>query len=158
MVEVGCGDGRDAVDIVPRVDQYEGFDPSIGLIDLARRRLPNVSFVKVDALDYAYPEQLDVIYAFASFLHLNRDNFAAACIRAAKALRPGGILLMTLKERDQYQAELVKDEFGERMFYYYNEATVRQLIGQEWAVAHMEHQTLNRKTAKWLLVALRRLG
>lgn len=41
VVEVGCGDGRDAVDIVPRVAWYQGFDPSKGLLALAHKRLPD---------------------------------------------------------------------------------------------------------------------
>lgn len=27
VVEIGCGDGRDAREIIKRVDWYEGFDP-----------------------------------------------------------------------------------------------------------------------------------
>jgi SAM-dependent methyltransferase len=79
VVEVGCGDGRDAVDIVPRVGDYEGFDPSIKLIELANQReLPKARFVKADALSYDYPQGLGVIFGFASYLHLNRDDFAVA--------------------------------------------------------------------------------
>jgi len=156
-VEVGCGDGRDAADIIPRVGWYEGFDPSAELIKLAQKRLPAQSFVVADALGYNYPKNLDVIYGFASFLHLNRDDFATASDKAAEALRLGGILLITLKERDSYQEELVEDEYGKRMFYYYDEATVRELAGSGFEVVKIEHQTLKRKTARWLVVALRKL-
>jgi SAM-dependent methyltransferase len=158
VVEAGCGDGRDAQDIIPRVASYQGFDPSTGLIALARKRLPRASFTVADALTYAYPPDLDVIYAFASFLHLDRHDFAAACAKAAQALRPGGILLLSLKERGHYEAELVEDQFGKRQFYYYNEAIIRQLIGPQLEIAHLKHQTLARKTAKWLVIALRKVG
>jgi SAM-dependent methyltransferase len=156
VVEVGCGDGRDAIDIVPRVGWYEGFDPSIGLIELARKRLPGTSFVVADALSYEYPADLDIIFGFASYLHLSREDFGTACGKAAAALRPGGLLVMTLKERSKYEEELVEDEFGQRMFYYYDDATVRKIVGGEFEVVRMLHQTLKRKTAKWLLVMLRK--
>lgn len=75
VIEVGCGDGRDAEDIVPLVSWYEGFDPSIELIKLARQRKLKANFVQADALNYNYPSELDVIFGFASYLHLNRDDF-----------------------------------------------------------------------------------
>ncbi|HJQ08099.1 MAG TPA: class I SAM-dependent methyltransferase [Candidatus Saccharimonadales bacterium] len=152
VVEVGCGDGRDAEDIVPIVDWYEGFDPSIELIKLACKRLPEARFVQADALSYDYPPNLDAIFGFASYLHLNREDFEKACHKAAKALRPGGVLAMTLKERDSYQEELVEDEFGKRWFYHYDEATVKQLLGKEFNLIKIERRTLKRKTAKWLVV------
>jgi SAM-dependent methyltransferase len=152
VIEVGCGDGRDAEAIVPHVSWYEGFDPSAGLLELARKRLPGVSFVQADALSYHYPTDLDVVFGFASYLHLNRKDFAAACHKAAQSLRSGGILAITLKERDSYQEELVEDVFGKRWFYYYDEATVEKLLAQEFEIVKLEHQILKRKTAKWLVV------
>jgi SAM-dependent methyltransferase len=154
VVEVGCGDGRDAVEIISRVGRYEGFDPSAGLLELARNRLPDASFVQADALTYAYPEDLDVVYAFASFLHLTRDDFGTACNRAALALRTGGVLLMTLKERDSYQGELVHDQFGTRQFYFYDEATVRKTAGSGFEFAFVERERI--KQTPWLLLGLRK--
>jgi SAM-dependent methyltransferase len=156
VIEVGCGDGRDAVDIVPRVAWFEGFDPSIGLIELARKRLPGVSFVKADALSYDYPLELDAIFGFASYLHLNKHDFGVACRKAADALRAGGLLVMTLKEREEYEEELVEDEFGKRMLYYYDERTVLERVGDGLEVVRLDHQALKRKTARWLLVVLRK--
>jgi SAM-dependent methyltransferase len=152
VVEVGCGDGRDAEDIVPLVGWYEGFDPSIELIKLARQRDLRASFVQADALSYDYPAELDVIFGFASYLHLNRDDFAAACEKAAASLRPGGVLAVTLKERDNYEEECVEDEFGKRWFYYYDEATVVRTLGKKFENVKIEHRTLKRKTAKWLVI------
>ena len=114
VIEVGCGDGRDAADIVPLVSWYEGFDPSVALIKLAQQRDLPTSFVTADALNYRYPTDIDVIFGFASYLHLNRTDFAEAIHKAATSLRPGGTLAITLKERDTYQEELVEDEFGQR--------------------------------------------
>jgi len=43
VVEIGCGDGGDAAEIIPRVPSYLGVDPSVGLLEIARKRLPGVS-------------------------------------------------------------------------------------------------------------------
>ena len=90
-VEIGCGDGRDATEIIKRVEWYEGFDPSEGLLKIARQKLPQASFVRADALIYNYPSNLDVIYAFASLLHVNKGDLKTVFEKAAKALRKGGI-------------------------------------------------------------------
>ena len=47
---------------------------------------------------------------------------------------------------------LDKDTFGERGFYYYNEAAIREGLGDDFQVARLEHQVLNRKTARWLVI------
>lgn len=156
VVELGCGDGRDAEDILSLVDWYEGFDPSIRLIELARRRLPKAHFVCADALSYTYPHNLDAVYGFASFVHLNKDDFAAACKLIAASLKPGGVLFFSLKERDKYAEELVKDEFGERTFYYYSAPLVRELMGKDFEAAYEDHRILKRKTSNWLVMALRK--
>jgi SAM-dependent methyltransferase len=137
---------------------YEGFDPSIELIKLARQRplALGTNFVQADALSYTYPANIDVIFGFASYLHLDKQDFAQAVSQAARSLRPEGILAITLKERDSYEAELVEDEFGKRQFYYYDEATVRELLNEHFEVVKIEHRTLKRKTARWLIVYAKR--
>jgi SAM-dependent methyltransferase len=156
VVEVGCGDGRDAVDIIPLVAWYEGFDPSIELIRIARSRGLATNFEQADALSYAYPQDLDAIFGFASYLHLDKRDFVYACQKAATSLRSGGTLVMTLKERDSYQEELIEDEFGKRKFYYYDDVSVRDILESQFEVVKLEHHTLKRKTAKWLVVIARK--
>jgi trans-aconitate methyltransferase len=153
-VEVGCGDGRDAAEIVPRVGWYEGFDPSANLLALAKKRLPETSFAHADALTYSYPENLDIVYAFASYLHLNKDDFRTASSLAARALRRGGILLLTLKEGDGYQEKLVEDEFGKRMFYLYDQATMQETVDPALEVVYTEKQIMKHTT--WLINILQK--
>ncbi len=154
VLEIGCGEGRDASEIVPRVSSYVGIDPSEGLLDIARKRLPSVSFVKADALSYEYPEDTDVIYAFASLLHINKFDMKKALEKASRSLRPGGVCFMTLKERDAYSEELKVDQHGERMFYYYSIGLIRDLSAEWFDVVHEEHKNMN--DTPWLAMALRR--
>lgn len=102
VVEIGWDDGRDASEIVPRVASYIGVDPSAGLLELARRRLPKANFVQADALSFDYPAGVDVIFAFASLLHINKSDLQEALQKAWQSLRTGGIYYISLKERDNY--------------------------------------------------------
>lgn len=154
VVEIGCGDGRDAAEIMKRVGWYEGFDPSTGLLKIARQSLPQASFVQADALTYSYPNDLDVIYAFASLLHINKTDLEVVFKKAAKVLRKGGIFYISLKERDVYTEEVKKDEYGERMFYYYNPVVMKELAGDEFSTVHEAHRKIGK--TDWFTIALKK--
>lgn len=155
VVEIGCGDGRDAAEIVTRAAWYEGFDPSEGLLDIARKKVPDASFVKADALSYTYPPNLDVVFAFASLLHVNKDDLTHVCQKVAKALRQGGIFYISLKERSEYAEEIKADQYGERMFYYYTADLVKELAGDAFQAVHEEH--MHHGNTDWFNIALKRL-
>jgi SAM-dependent methyltransferase len=154
VVEIGCGDGRDAKEIVARVSSYEGFDPSESLLKLARRTVPGASFVKATAQSYEYQPGLDVVYAFASLLHVDINEMPTVLEKVHTALRKDGILLVSLKERETYTEEVKKDEYGERMFYYYNPAILKDLVGSMFSNVHEAHQTIGK--TQWFTVALKR--
>ncbi|HUD07287.1 MAG TPA: class I SAM-dependent methyltransferase [Candidatus Saccharimonadales bacterium] len=153
-VEIGCGDGRDAIEIVKRVGWYEGFDPSKGLLEIAEKNLPSTSFVVADALTYHYPQNVDVIFAFASLLHANKTDLPKVFEKAAQSLRSGGVFYISLKERETYTEEAKKDEYGERMFYYYNIDLIRELAGSSFTTVHEAHQKIGK--TDWFTIALKR--
>lgn len=161
--EVGCGDGRDAAGIVARLDpeqggQYIGYDPSAGALALARRRrLPGATFVQGDAQTSNYEGPVDIVFAFASLLHVSREDMGPACTRIHSALHPGGIFYATLKVRGQYEAEMQTDQFGRRMFYYYTAALVRQLAGEGFEAEPAYEGYDIQGSTKWLLLALRKI-
>lgn len=154
VIEIGCGDGRDAEEIVKRVTSYVGFDPSVGLLEIARKRLPNDTFIKSDAMSFDYPNDIDVVYAFASLLHSPKEEVQAILAKVYDSLRPGGVFMISLKEREQYETEVVNDAFGERLFYYYNEALLTKLAGKNFAKVYEAHHVIGK--TDWLKIAFRK--
>ncbi len=152
IVEIGCGAGKDAAEIVARAGQgqYEGFDPSAKLLEIAKAHVPGASFVQADALSYAYPADTDIVFAFASLLHLNREDFGAACRKIAASLRTGGVLCMTLKEADDYTEQVQEDEFGTRRFYLYSPALAQELAGPSLRLVDQTHTAAGAKAKKWM--------
>lgn len=151
-VEIGCGDGRDAAEIVELVGSYEGFDPSRGLLDRAQQKLPDTSFKIDDALTYDYPPSIDLYFAFASLLHVNRSDISTVFQKTAGSLRSKGIFYISLKERSEYVEELQEDEFGTRMFYYYNPQLIERIAGAAFKKVFEERQTIG--STKWFTIAL----
>lgn len=154
-VEIGCGDGRDATEIIKEFAKYEGFDPSNGLLTIARQKLPHTSFVVADALTYHYPLSVDVIYAFASLLHVNKKDFSTVLQNASKSLRQGGIFFISLKEKPKYLEEAKSDEYGERMFYYYNPVIVKEMSQGLFEAVYEDHQVIGK--TEWFTIALKKI-
>lgn len=155
VVEIGCGDGRDAQEIIKRVVSYIGVDPSDKLLEIARKNIPNGNFVCADALAFDYPKNIDIIFAFASLLHVSKLELPLVFKKIHEALRTGGILYLSLKERDHYEEELKNDEYGSRMFYYYNIEVIKKLAGEKFEETYQDHQTIG--STNWFTLALRKI-
>ena len=155
VVEIGCGDGRDALEIMKHIAWYQGFDPSAGMLAIAKKAAPQASFILADGLTYDYPSNIDVVYAFASLLHVNKEVFPKVCQKVSAALRLNGIFYISLKERDKYSEEVKKDAHGERMFYYYTPSLVQTLSGKNFTATYEDHQIIGQ--TKWFTIALRRI-
>lgn len=164
VVEYGCGAGRDAKDIVQRVGQYLGTDPSEGFIDIARQQNPGVEFAVADALSTALPEDLDVAFAFASFVHVPEKTLSQVFEKSADSLRRGGIILATLKEKSSYCLDHYKDDYpaadggrliGSRTFVNYDRATaVRMVENAGLRTALLKTRLIN--NIPWLYLAARK--
>ena len=134
VLEIGCGDGRDAKVIMERTPNYLGIDVSEQLVKIAQTHVPEGEFVVVDVAQYEFPGQLDIVFAFASLLHLNKLELKTVFERLAVSLKPGGIIYISSKYRQAYTEEVKKDRFGTRQFYYYNADIMAQLAGAEYEV------------------------
>lgn len=154
VIEIGCGDGRDAKEIVKLVDWYEGIDPSAGLLEIAKKDLPNANFVAADALTYIYPKDIDVVYAFASLLHVNKEDLLMVFDKVFKSLKKDGIFYISLKEREEYTEEIKKDKFGERMFYFYNADIIKKIALDKFSSIY-ENSQIHGDT-KWFTIALKK--
>jgi trans-aconitate methyltransferase len=131
VLEIGCGDGRDAKDIINKASWYRGFDISSALINLAKTHVPNGNFEIADAAMYEYPENLDIVFAFASLLHLDKDEVQKVLNSVHTALNPGGI------------------------FYFYNPDIISALAGDGYEVVSTTHQQLS--NTKWFEIALQKI-
>lgn len=153
MLELGCGDGRDASDICKKTEHYLGIDSSESMIALAREKLPQGKFCVEDMLGFSFEDQVDIIFAFASFLHLNREDLADTLQRARKALSEGGVVYLSVK-RGAYQGpQTVKDNYGERVFYYYLASDIEQ-VAEGFDMVSVRELTVGK--TEWLYVILKK--
>jgi SAM-dependent methyltransferase len=139
---------------VSRTNDYLGFDVSEELIKLADEHTPGCWFEVADAVDFVYPKNVDVIFAFASLLHLNKQEVALVFSKAHEALNPGGIFYISLKWSPEYTQEVKTDEFGTRLFYYYNSDLIQALAGPQYESVYSEREIHG--NTDWFEIALKK--
>jgi len=152
VVEIGCGDGRDGKEILKRTDNYLGFDISESFINIAKKSSPKAKFIVADAKDFKFEDNLDIVFAFASLLHLNKEEVAQVCDKVAEALKTGGVFYISVKSAPQYKQEIKEDDFGKRLFYFYDDELMLKLAGDKFEVKKLWHKTVG--STDWLELVL----
>jgi SAM-dependent methyltransferase len=112
ILELGCGDGRDAARMIARGFDVHPSDGSPAMARLASERLarevPVMDFAELDAV-----AAFDAVWCQASLLHLGEAQLVPVLARVHRALRPGGWHWASYKDG----AGGGRDEFG-RFFSY----------------------------------------
>jgi len=155
VLEIGCGNGRDARDILNFTNDYVGIDISEGMVKLAKESIPDTNFLVSDVEEFDFPLNTDIIFAFASLLHLDKSAVREVLIKAHKSLTVNGIFYISVK-RDNYQEKMKVDEFGQRVFYYYKESDLRNLA-QETGYEVIYEDTQLMKNTEWLTVIFKKV-
>ncbi len=156
VLEIGCGDGRDAKAIVARTPNYLGTDISVELIRIAKKHVPEGKFEVADAATQKFPEDLDICFAFASLLHLNKSELQTVFGGVAKVLRPGGIFYISSKYHPEYTEEIKEDRFGKRLFYFYNAELMAGLAGSKYETVKAWREV--RGNTDWFELVLRKVA
>ena len=112
ILELGCGDGRDAERMIARGFDMHPSDGSPAMARLASERLGRlVPVMRFDEL--VAMEAFDAVWCQASLLHLAEDALSGVLSRIHRALRPGGLHWASYKDGTGGS----RDKFG-RFFSY----------------------------------------
>jgi len=122
-----CGSGRETLELVDLGAFVTGVDEDEAALERARRRAPNIPWVHAEA--HALPPELllrhwDLVYlGSGSLRRLREPNAWAAGV--AKALRPGGVLLL----HDGHPAAACLDAFERWRGDYFEHVGLGELVG-----------------------------
>jgi SAM-dependent methyltransferase len=136
IVDLGCGSGRYLPEIGPPM---VGADVTAAMLCLARTQGFPLVRCDIEALPFA-DGVLAGAFARHSYLHLVKDRVALALADLRRALRPGGLLLITLIEGDYQGHDLPGDDFPGRLFTCWTEAELTGvLVDAGFVDIHVEH-------------------
>lgn len=153
VLEIGCAYGREAQYILQKTDDYTGIDISSTYINMAQSENDSGNFIVADVLEYDFPQNIDIVFAFASFLHLSDVELKSVLERLCASLQKNAILFISLKRRDQYETDVVDDGYSVRRFYYYTKEKMHELIGDVYEEVIYEEQDLKEP---WFTMVLRK--
>lgn len=157
VLEIGCGNGRDAKEILKYVNSgsYLGIDISEELIKIARKNVSEGKFEIKDIESYSFSRGIDIIFAFASLIHSDAVKLGKIFDKAHESLNKGGIFCISMKY-GKYEESTKEDKFGVRTYYFYDKKTIGNLIEGKYEILKEQIHDLNGQT--WMEMILRKKG
>ncbi|HVO86282.1 MAG TPA: class I SAM-dependent methyltransferase [Candidatus Binatia bacterium] len=114
ILEVGCGGGRDAKELIALGYSYTGSDVSSGLLKEAKQNLPEQKFVLQSVYELSFPEKFDGLWASAVLLHIPKARIDEALSSIKSVLKPGAIAYISLKNGEG--EEVIGEDDSARFF------------------------------------------
>ncbi len=111
VLDVGCGYGRHAMELAARGYHVVGLDLSTPLLvrggEEAHRRGLSINFIRGDMRELDFDGQFDAAYClFSTFGYFDDETNKKTVANVARALKPGGRVLIEILNRDYVIADL----------------------------------------------------
>jgi SAM-dependent methyltransferase len=111
VLDIGCGYGRHAIELVQRGLDVTGLDLSLPLLiraaDEAQKRAMSVNFVHADMREMQFEQQFDGAYSMlTSFGYFDEEANLRVAEGIGRALKPGARFLLDIVNRDYIVADL----------------------------------------------------
>ena len=111
LLDLACGYGRHAMEVAAKGYKVTGLDLSLPLLiraaDAARRVGVNVNFIHGDMREMTFENEFDGAYCmFTSFGYFDDDTNRKVAANLARAIKPGGKLLVEVVNRDYIVRDL----------------------------------------------------
>lgn len=115
ILDLGCGTGLPITAHLVEADHVvTGVDSSQAMLDLARSQVPKARFILKDIQSVGFEQSFDVIIAWDSIFHIDREKHAGLFDKCYGWLNPNGFLLISLGGSEW---EGMSEMHGQRFFY-----------------------------------------
>ena len=152
VLEVGSGPGHDASRLEALGFGVRRTDATRAFVDLQRAEGHEADVLDVRTDDLGGP--YDVVFAHAVLLHIDRAELPRVLARLHTAVRPGGLLALTLKEGDGEEWSSHKVELPRHFTYWRLEPLRAALTGSGWEPVVLERTSAS--YGPWLRALSRR--
>lgn len=133
ILDIGCGPGRDAKLFLSHGFDVTGIDISSKMIQVAKENAPGGSFQVMDIESLNFPsETFDGIWANNSLLHIPKKNMPFVFQKMCEALKPNGILYVSLKQSEESEALMPDSRYKglEKFWAFYDQSELLTLLNK----------------------------
>lgn len=133
ILEIGCGGGRDAKELMRLGYDYYGTDASRSMVQSARTAVRGAAFEVRNVYDLTgLGKRFDGFWACAVLLHIPRARIDEALTAIRSALRAKAVGMISIKDGDKDDFE-VRDKNGvheERLFVYWRKPDFEAVLAR----------------------------
>jgi len=129
VLDAGCGAGLPVAKILSEYFDVTGVDFSEKQIELAKKNVPNATFICQDMTKLDLPAQsFDGICSFYAIIHIPREEHHALIENFYRMLKPAGVTLLCLGAEDLLD-DIEEDFHGQRMYWsHFDAATYESML------------------------------
>jgi len=131
ILDLGCGDGRDAKIFSERGFKVTGIDLSDKMLDLARTKVALAIFKKMDIRNLEFPDNsFEGIWAVASLLHIPKKEIHKALSESYRVLKKKGIIYICVKvgEGEELKPDKRYDESAFKFYSYFQPTELERFV------------------------------
>jgi len=132
IIDIGCGEGRDAILFVDNGVDCTGIDASAAMIRQARKNAVGAKFIQMDFYDLKFPPRtFDGFWAAASILHAPKRRVRKLLLNIGRIIKDGGVGFISLRGEKSAGEGMVKEQkYGgiDRYFSYYGKKEFEYIL------------------------------
>ena len=156
ILEVGCGTGRDAKELIKLGYDYKGIDISEAMVEQAKKNNPSAEFEVASIYDIEPDHTFDVFWCAATLIHIPKKRIDEALGALKNSAVKRGFGFISVKEGVgeglEKREELAESDF---LFTYYQEAEFMEILDRnKLGILSKRRQYVSERTT-WLIYLLR---
>jgi SAM-dependent methyltransferase len=151
LLEVGCGSGRDAQELIAQGYEYTGTDISAPQLEQARKNNPGAAFEQISLYDLDFPEPFDGFWAAAVLIHVPKGRIDEALDAIKRNMNAKAMGFLAMKEGEGERLE-VKDYLEDTPYFfaYWQRDEFRDVLAQHGMTSLYEGYIPMSERTKWL--------
>lgn len=158
VLEIGCGAGRDAQELISLGYDYVGTDISKGLLTRAQKNNPGAQFEEASLYDLDFKDPFDGFWCAAVLIHIPKKRIGEALQAIKGNIKTQAIGFIAIKEgfgeRLEARPELNNAEF--LFSYWQNDEFKKTLDSNGFEVVCEDYIPISERT-KWLCYIVKNL-
>jgi ubiquinone/menaquinone biosynthesis C-methylase UbiE len=129
VLDAGCGAGIPIAQTLAKRFDVTGVDFSEAQIELAKKNVPNATFLCEDMTQLHFPDNtFDGIVSYYAIIHIPREEHQPLLANFHKMLKPGGVALFCLGAENLID-DIDEDYLGTRMYWsHFNSETYIKML------------------------------